>query len=127
MTAPRLTPEPSTRWLSRTVNRRFVGRAICAFLFTLFFMAMVPLSQRILMQQAARDPNSVTPETRAAIEKQREAVGLVEAGIVIIAVFGFAAYEGGGFVMGLVVGMLDDSFAGRRTQPRPAVRDDSDQ
>jgi hypothetical protein len=126
MTSPRLTPEPSTRWLSRTVNRRFVGRAICAALFTLFCMAIVPLSQRLVMQQAERDPDSVAPATRAAIEKQQQTIGFLEAGIVVMAVFGFAAYEGGGFVMGLLVGMLDDSFAHRRTQPRSAVRDDSD-
>ena len=126
MTAPRGTPEPSPRWLSQTVNRRFVGRAICAVLITAFLMAFVPLSQRLVQQQAMRNPDSVTPALRAQLDTQKQALGLVELGLIMMAVFGFAAYEGGGFVMGLIVGMLDDSLAGRRTQPRSAVRDDSD-
>jgi len=89
-------------------------------------MAFVPLSQRLVQQQAMRNPDSVTPALRAQLETQKQALGLVELGLIMMAVFGFAAYEGGGFVMGLIVGMLDDSLAGRRTQPRSAVRDDSD-
>jgi len=121
-------PVPSSppRWLASTEHRRFLGRAIFALLLTLFMLAIVPLSVRLTQRAGDRDPSAVTPELRAQIDKEEANLRYAEIGILMFGVFGFAIYEGGGFVMGLVVGLIDDAFAGRRTQPRTAVRDDSD-
>jgi hypothetical protein len=127
MTIPR--PDAPARWLSLERNRRLVGRALCALLLTGLFMLLIPWSVRLTQSEdgGGRSDSSASPAATAARkEKLDTAIAYGEIGVVFMCVAGFAVYEGGGFVLSLVVGMLDDAFAGRRTQPRAAVRDDTD-
>ena len=122
MTAPHVPPAPRPRWLSKPENRRLVGRAICAALFTGLLVAMIPWSMRLTQgQQMGGLPGSGTPT-----ENMNSIIRMSQIAVVFAGAFWFTMYEVGGFVLGLLVGMIDDSFAGRRTQPRAAVRDDSD-